>query len=170
MCDPSNLSRGRIGAVGGDGLLQGDNGSGAMPVDLVEDGDLVVVVLPVAPCSIVLVDPLAHFVVASKRSGACQQRAADLGGGVGLHESFRGGDSAAQGKHVLLGIAGGDGGLLREVVILAEHVAGAERGSTQDVLGRRAALHGAHAGLMRLETAEIHVRAVFSLSMGWSFL
>ena len=46
---------------------------------------------------------------------------------------------------MLLGVAGGEGGLLREVVILAEDVARAERGSTQDMLGRRVALHGAHA-------------------------
>ena len=99
----------------------------------VKDGDLVVVVPLVAP----VVDPLAHLVIASKRSGARQKRAADLGGGVGLHERFRGGDSAAQGEHVLLGVAGGEGGLLREVVVLAEDVARAERGSTQDMLSRR---------------------------------
>ena len=51
----------------------------------------------------------------------------------------------AQGEHVLLGVAGGEGGLLREVVVLAEDVARAERGSTQDMLGRRVALHGDHA-------------------------
>ena len=141
MRDPGNLGRWHIGAVGGDGLLQGDHESRAMPVDLVEERDLVVVVLLVAP----VVDPLALFVVASKRSGAGQQRAANLGRSVGLHERFRGGDSAAQGEHVLLGVAGSEGGLLREVVILAEDVARAEWGSTQDMLGGRVALHGAHA-------------------------